>query len=196
MASMVPEDAASACRAKCKDISDMVRLMLLAVGSFLFTSSMLMNVCYGIMTGIGTNDRWKKKATNTMSHSDEEPMLLIDVRIALHNWIVVCLRMKESRNSPPLLYTFRNDRSLALVPCTRGHFRWTPFLKIMTESWDSPCPNVWIENDSSVISNDLSPISNKINPWNFPNASTISCLFNITVLLVIMTQCCWKSDSL
>jgi palmitoyltransferase ZDHHC3/7/25 len=58
----------------------LVRLMtLLAIGAFLFTSSMLMNVCYGIMTGIGTIDRLKKKATNTMSQSDEEPIQLIDV---------------------------------------------------------------------------------------------------------------------
>jgi hypothetical protein len=58
----------------------LVRVMtLLAIGAFLFTSSMLMNVCYGIMTGIGTIDRLKKKATNTMSQSDEEPIQLIDV---------------------------------------------------------------------------------------------------------------------
>jgi len=58
----------------------LVRIMtLLAIGAFLFTSSMLMNVCYGIMTGIGTIDRLKKKATNTMSQSDEEPIQLIDV---------------------------------------------------------------------------------------------------------------------
>jgi hypothetical protein len=70
-------------------ILHLVRLMtLLDVGAFLFTSSMLMNVYYGIMTAIGTIDRLKKKAANTMSHSDEEPILLIDVRIALHNWIV------------------------------------------------------------------------------------------------------------
>jgi hypothetical protein len=57
-----------------------VRIMtLLAVGAFLFTSSMLMNVCYGVMTGIGTIDRLKKKATNTMSQSDEEPIDLKDV---------------------------------------------------------------------------------------------------------------------
>jgi hypothetical protein len=31
------------------------------------------------MTGIGTIDRLKKKATNTMSQSDEEPMLLEDI---------------------------------------------------------------------------------------------------------------------
>ena len=54
-------------------------MTLLAVGAFLFTSSMLMNVCYGIMTGIGTIDRLKKKATNTMSQSDEESIELIDV---------------------------------------------------------------------------------------------------------------------
>mmetsp|Transcript_29320 Transcript_29320/g.80537 ORF Transcript_29320/g.80537 Transcript_29320/m.80537 type:complete len:427 (+) Transcript_29320:146-1426(+) len=58
----------------------LVRLMtILAVGAFLFTSSMLMNVCYGIMTGIGTIDRLKKKATNTMNQSEEEPIPLIDI---------------------------------------------------------------------------------------------------------------------
>ena len=31
------------------------------------------------MTGIGTIDRLKKKATNTMSTSDEEPIDLIDI---------------------------------------------------------------------------------------------------------------------
>ena len=31
------------------------------------------------MTGIGTIDRLKKKATNTMSTSDEEPIELIDI---------------------------------------------------------------------------------------------------------------------
>jgi len=58
----------------------LVRVMtLLCVGAFLFTSSMLMNVCYGLMTGIGTIDRLKKKATNTMSQSDEESVPLKDV---------------------------------------------------------------------------------------------------------------------
>ena len=38
-----------------------------------------MNVTYGIMTGIGTIDRLKKKATNTMSQSDEEPIALKDI---------------------------------------------------------------------------------------------------------------------
>jgi len=40
---------------------------------------MLMNVVYGIMTGIGTIDRLKKKATGTMSDSDEEPIPLKDI---------------------------------------------------------------------------------------------------------------------
>eukprot|EP00546_Thalassionema_frauenfeldii_P011626 CAMPEP_0178925556 /NCGR_PEP_ID=MMETSP0786-20121207/17983_1 /TAXON_ID=186022 /ORGANISM="Thalassionema frauenfeldii, Strain CCMP 1798" /LENGTH=371 /DNA_ID=CAMNT_0020600461 /DNA_START=199 /DNA_END=1311 /DNA_ORIENTATION=+ len=58
----------------------LVRVMtILAIGAFLFTSSMLMNVTYGLMTGIGTIDRLKKKATNTMSQSDEEPIPLKDV---------------------------------------------------------------------------------------------------------------------
>jgi len=58
----------------------LVRIMtLLAIAAFLFTSSMLMNVLYGVLTGIGTIDRLKKKATNTMSQSDEEPIQLIDI---------------------------------------------------------------------------------------------------------------------
>ena len=38
-----------------------------------------MNVAYGIMTGIGTIDRLKKKASNTMNISDEEPIPLTDI---------------------------------------------------------------------------------------------------------------------
>jgi len=58
----------------------LVRIMtLLGIGAFLFTSSMLMNVCYGIMTGIGTIDRLKKKANNTLSQSDEESVDLKDI---------------------------------------------------------------------------------------------------------------------
>eukprot|EP00984_Skeletonema_dohrnii_P015271 scaffold6557_cov109-Skeletonema_dohrnii-CCMP3373.AAC.2 len=40
---------------------------------------MLMNVTYGLMTGIGTIDRLKKKATNTTGNSEEEPISLEDV---------------------------------------------------------------------------------------------------------------------
>merc|ERR1711915_579479 len=63
-------------------------MTVLCVGAFLFTSSMLMNVCYGLMTGIGTIDRLKKKATNTMSQSDEEPIPLKDVFgiAGYHTW--------------------------------------------------------------------------------------------------------------
>ena len=61
-------------------LTQLVRVMtLLGIGAFLFTSSMLMNVCYGIMTGIGTIDRLKKKANNTLSQSDEEPIDLKDI---------------------------------------------------------------------------------------------------------------------
>jgi len=67
----------------------LVRAMtFLCIGAFLFTSSMLMNVTYGLMTGIGTIDRLKKKATNTMSQSDEEPIPLKDVFgiAGYHTW--------------------------------------------------------------------------------------------------------------
>lgn len=58
----------------------LVRLMtLLGVGTFLFTSSMLMNVVYGIMTGVGTIDRLKKKASGTLNDSEEEPIALSHV---------------------------------------------------------------------------------------------------------------------
>lgn len=58
----------------------LVRVMtLICVGSLLFTSSMLMNITYGIMTGIGTIDRLKKKATGTRGSSEEEPIPLEDV---------------------------------------------------------------------------------------------------------------------
>eukprot|EP00585_Thalassiosira_rotula_P012116 CAMPEP_0196138600 /NCGR_PEP_ID=MMETSP0910-20130528/6185_1 /TAXON_ID=49265 /ORGANISM="Thalassiosira rotula, Strain GSO102" /LENGTH=123 /DNA_ID=CAMNT_0041399225 /DNA_START=144 /DNA_END=515 /DNA_ORIENTATION=+ len=63
-------------------------MTFLCIGAFLFTSSMLMNVTYGLMTGIGTIDRLKKKATNTMSQSDEEPIALKDVFgiAGFHTW--------------------------------------------------------------------------------------------------------------
>ena len=61
-------------------LTQLVRIMtVLCVGAFLFTSSMIMNVIYGILTGIGTIDRLKKKATNTMSDSEEEPIPLTDI---------------------------------------------------------------------------------------------------------------------
>jgi len=51
----------------------------LSVVFFLFTSSMLMNVIYGLLSGIGTIDRMKKKVMKTMNISDEPPILLMDV---------------------------------------------------------------------------------------------------------------------
>jgi len=54
-------------------------MSFIGLGSFLFTSSMLMNVVYGIMTGIGTIDRLKKKSIGTMDTSDEEPIPLSHV---------------------------------------------------------------------------------------------------------------------
>jgi hypothetical protein len=47
-------------------------------------------VTYGLMTGIGTIDRLKKKATNTMSQSDEEPIALKDVFgiAGYHTWLL------------------------------------------------------------------------------------------------------------
>lgn len=61
-------------------LTQLVRIMtVLCVGAFLFTSSMIMNVIYGILTGIGTIDRLKKKATNTMGESEEEPIPLTDI---------------------------------------------------------------------------------------------------------------------
>jgi hypothetical protein len=61
-------------------LTQLVRIMtLLSIGAFLFTSSMLMNVVYGLLTGIGTIDRLKKKATNTMNDSEEEPVPITQV---------------------------------------------------------------------------------------------------------------------
>jgi len=61
-------------------LTQLVRIMtVLCIGAFLFTSSMIMNVIYGIMTGVGTIDRLKKKAINTMNDSMEEPVPLIDI---------------------------------------------------------------------------------------------------------------------
>ena len=58
----------------------LVRVMtVLCLCTFLFVSSMLMNVTFGIMTGVGTIDRLKKKTDGTLNESDEEPITLKDV---------------------------------------------------------------------------------------------------------------------
>ena len=58
----------------------LVRVMtVLVTATFLFVSSMIMNVTYGIMTGVGTIDRLKRKATDTVNETEEEPLQLKDV---------------------------------------------------------------------------------------------------------------------
>jgi DHHC palmitoyltransferase len=58
----------------------LVRLMtLLCTCTILFVSSMILNVMYGIMTGVGTIDRMQKKALRTWSNADEEPVPLRDI---------------------------------------------------------------------------------------------------------------------
>jgi len=72
-------------------VIQLARVMtFLSVGAFLFISSMLMNVFYGLMTGIGTIDRLKKKALDTMLESDEEPIPLKDVFgiAGYHTWLL------------------------------------------------------------------------------------------------------------
>ena len=54
-------------------------LTLLSVLFFLFLSSMLMNVTYGIISGIGTIDRMKKKANNSINSSNEEGIEFVDI---------------------------------------------------------------------------------------------------------------------
>lgn len=61
-------------------LTQLVRIMtVISIVAFLFTSSMLMNVVYGVMTGIGTIDRLSKKADGTMGDSDDECVPLADI---------------------------------------------------------------------------------------------------------------------
>jgi len=61
-------------------LTQLVRAVtVLSIGTLLFTSSMIMNVTFGLMTGIGTIDRLKKKANNSIGDAIEEPIPLIDV---------------------------------------------------------------------------------------------------------------------
>lgn len=58
----------------------LVRVMtLLCIGTLIFTSSMLTNVTFGVMTGVGTIDRLKMKADNTWGLADDEPLELKDI---------------------------------------------------------------------------------------------------------------------
>ena len=54
-------------------------MTVIDIATLLFVSSMIMNVTYGIMTGVGTIDRLKKKASNTVSEGAEEPLKLKDI---------------------------------------------------------------------------------------------------------------------
>mmetsp|Transcript_20806 Transcript_20806/g.45112 ORF Transcript_20806/g.45112 Transcript_20806/m.45112 type:complete len:414 (+) Transcript_20806:207-1448(+) len=61
-------------------LTQLVRAVtVLSIGALLFTSSMIMNVTFGLMTGIGTIDRLKKKASNVIAEAIEEPIPLKDV---------------------------------------------------------------------------------------------------------------------
>jgi len=58
----------------------LVRVMtVIDIATLLFVSSMIMNVTYGIMTGVGTIDRLKKKASNTAAEGEEKPLKLKDI---------------------------------------------------------------------------------------------------------------------
>lgn len=52
---------------------------LLGIGVWLFTTSMLMNVIYGIVTGIGTIDRLKFKTTNAWEECDKQSVPLTEI---------------------------------------------------------------------------------------------------------------------
>lgn len=61
-------------------LTQLVRAVtVLSIGACLFTSSMIMNVTFGVMTGIGTIDRLKKKANGLIMDATEEPIPLKDV---------------------------------------------------------------------------------------------------------------------
>lgn len=61
-------------------LTQLVRAVtVLSIGALLFTSSMIMNVTFGLMTGIGTIDRLKKKANNSIGEATEDPIPLRDV---------------------------------------------------------------------------------------------------------------------
>ena len=58
----------------------LVRAMsLLCLGALFFTTSMLISVLYAVLTGVGTIDRLKRKATDTWNSSTDEPIPLTDI---------------------------------------------------------------------------------------------------------------------
>ena len=137
----------------------LVRIMtLLALGAFLFTSSMLMNVLYGVLTGIGTIDRLKKKATNTMSQSEEEPIQLIDVSMEEsvgRSMPQVSGRWNSAYSFPRArVLTHRSasfvclDRYSELHPYIPGLCQSIPFSRTMIASWVIQCPTDSTGSDS------------------------------------------------
>ena len=54
-------------------------MTVIDIATLLFVSSMIMNVMYGIMTGVGTIDRLKKKATDTAGEGEEKPLKFKDI---------------------------------------------------------------------------------------------------------------------
>jgi hypothetical protein len=64
----------------------LVRAMAwLCVGALLFTTSMLVSVVYGILTGVGTIDRLKRKAGDVWHDATDEPTPLKDI-FGIHIW--------------------------------------------------------------------------------------------------------------
>ena len=65
----------------------LVRAMtVLCLGTLVFVSSMLTNVTFGVMTGVGTIDRLKMKADNTWNLAEDEPMELRDIFGVGYHW--------------------------------------------------------------------------------------------------------------
>mmetsp|Transcript_14871 Transcript_14871/g.35773 ORF Transcript_14871/g.35773 Transcript_14871/m.35773 type:complete len:158 (-) Transcript_14871:77-550(-) len=58
----------------------LVRFMtVICVGSIMFVSSMLANITYGVMTGIGTIDRMKRRMTRPPEYDDDPPLEFEDI---------------------------------------------------------------------------------------------------------------------
>ena len=54
-------------------------MTLICVATLLFTTSILLNVQYGVITGVGTIDRLKKKAAGEWESAINELMELVDI---------------------------------------------------------------------------------------------------------------------
>ena len=67
------------CQFNAVEIQLVRSMSVLCLATLLFTSSMIMNVVFGIMTGVGTIDRLKKKLHGTWELATEEPIPLKDI---------------------------------------------------------------------------------------------------------------------